>query len=179
MRKEVFTAAPAYNWIGRAPFSGDNYLKQTLVTDFRLYDEAVSDEVVSTLASQLTALEDAYTHGELVGDTVATVFFGDKLSLTASDAFGWSTATEWDNGQTGTTANYGHITTERTIQTYILSQGERKEPVNFHIRLKYIEPRIIRNGTIYQDTTHIVVSTGDMVTLQPYVPTAVGPVSYQ
>ena len=120
-----------------------------------------------------------YANGELVGDTVATVFFGDKLSLTASDAFGWSTATEWDNGQTGTTANYGHITTERTIQTYILSQGERKEPVNFHIRLKYIEPRIIRNGTIYQDTTHIVVSTGDMVTLQPYVPTAVGPVSYQ
>ena len=98
MRKEVFTAAPAYNWIGRAPFSGDNYLKQTLVSDFRLYDEAVSDEVVSTLASQLTALEDAYTHGELVsyqwndGSTKST------LSLDAVDSSGIYTVTiSWAN----------------------------------------------------------------------------------
>ncbi|MBQ2001822.1 MAG: laminin G, partial [Bacteroidaceae bacterium] len=28
--KETFTATPAYCWIGRPPFSGDSYLKQTL-----------------------------------------------------------------------------------------------------------------------------------------------------
>ena len=120
-----------------------------------------------------------YANGELVGDTVATVYYGDKLSLSANESFGWYAAIEWDNGQTGNTANYGHITTERTIQAYILSQGERKEPVNFHIHLKYLEPRIIKNGTVYQDTTRMVVSSGDVVTLQPYVPTTVGQVSYQ
>lgn len=119
-----------------------------------------------------------YANGELVGDTVATVFYGDKISLTANDTFGWNTAIRWDNGQTGAQANYGRIGTERTIQAYIVSQGERKEPINFHLRLKYLQPCIVYNGTLYQDTTRMVVSAGDDVTLQPYVPTAVGPVSY-
>lgn len=61
--KNALTAAPAYCWIGRAPFSNDSYLKQTLVSDFRVYDAAVSDEVVSTLAAEATALEQAYYYG--------------------------------------------------------------------------------------------------------------------
>ncbi|MBO7103721.1 MAG: laminin G, partial [Bacteroidaceae bacterium] len=61
--KDVFTAVPAYNWIGRPPFSGDSYLKQTLVTDFRLYDTAVSNEEVAQLVAELPNLEYAYEHG--------------------------------------------------------------------------------------------------------------------
>lgn len=59
----TFTAVPAYCWIGRAPFSGDSYLKQTLVSDFRVYDAAVSDDVVSTLAAEATKLQQAYYYG--------------------------------------------------------------------------------------------------------------------
>jgi len=65
--KNALTAAPAYNWMGRAPFSSDSYLKQTLVTDFRIYDTAVSDEQVAELAATATEIEEQYKYGE-VGD---------------------------------------------------------------------------------------------------------------
>ena len=49
--KEIYTLAPSYCWIGRAPFSSDNYLRQTQVADFRVYDIAVSDEKLAELAA--------------------------------------------------------------------------------------------------------------------------------
>ncbi len=61
--KDAFTGVPAYNWIGRAPFANDNYLKQTLVSDFRLYDIAVSDSLINALAAETTKLDDAYENG--------------------------------------------------------------------------------------------------------------------
>jgi len=65
--KSALTAVPAYNWIGRAPFSGDSYLKQTLVSDFRLYDVALSDAAAATLAAATERLEEDYKYG-LPGD---------------------------------------------------------------------------------------------------------------
>lgn len=59
----TFTAVPAYNWIGRPPFSGDNYLKQTQVADFRLYDACVNDDVVDKLAAKALLLEEEYKYG--------------------------------------------------------------------------------------------------------------------
>ena len=59
----TFTAVPAYNWIGRPPFSGDSYLRQTQVADFRLYDAAVSDEKVAALAQEAQLLEQEYNYG--------------------------------------------------------------------------------------------------------------------
>ena len=60
----AFTAAPAYNWIGRAPFSADSYLKQTLVSDFALYAVALTDAQVAALAAVTADLEYNYGHGE-------------------------------------------------------------------------------------------------------------------
>ena len=65
--KNTFTTNPANCWIGRAPFSGDSYLKKALVYDFRLYDIALSDAEVRTLAAETTALDEAYRYGS-VGD---------------------------------------------------------------------------------------------------------------
>ena len=57
------SATPTACWIGRAPFSGDKYLAQTLVTDFCLYDRALSADEVTALASETNALEEAYLYG--------------------------------------------------------------------------------------------------------------------
>lgn len=46
--KEIFTEAPAYNWMGRAPFNGDKYLSKTRISDFRVYNRAVTDEEVAS-----------------------------------------------------------------------------------------------------------------------------------
>ena len=59
----VFTSVPAYNWIGRPPFSGDNYLKNTLVADFRIYGKALSAEEVQTLAAETESLNYDYRYG--------------------------------------------------------------------------------------------------------------------
>lgn len=50
--KDIFVNAPAYNWMGRAPFNGDKYLEKTRITDFRVYDRAISDEVLEQLVAQ-------------------------------------------------------------------------------------------------------------------------------
>ncbi len=42
--------APAFNWIGRPPFNGDNYLRQTQVSDFRVYNIAISDKELRRLS---------------------------------------------------------------------------------------------------------------------------------
>lgn len=57
------SALPIACWIGRPPFSGDNYLSQTLVSDFCLYNRALSTEEVATLAKETILLEEAYLYG--------------------------------------------------------------------------------------------------------------------
>ena len=59
----AFTAAPTYNWIGRPPFSGDNYLKGTMVCDFRVYNRSMTADEVSSLAEVRTALDFAFKYG--------------------------------------------------------------------------------------------------------------------
>ncbi len=61
--RKAFTGIPAYNWIGRAPFATDSYLKQTLVCDFQVYDKALDNAEVAKLASATSALDREYTHG--------------------------------------------------------------------------------------------------------------------
>ena len=51
-----------YCWLGRAPFSGDSYLKSTLVADFRLYNRTLEATEVSKLAGETSSLEYAYEH---------------------------------------------------------------------------------------------------------------------
>ena len=63
----IFKVNPSCCWLGRAPFSDDSYLKKTLISDFRLYDIAVTNEEVRTLAAETTALNEAYRYGS-VGD---------------------------------------------------------------------------------------------------------------
>ncbi len=62
--KSSFTMTPSCNWIGRAPFSADSYLKQALVSDFQVYDVALSDDEVAKLAAEAAVLENEYRYGK-------------------------------------------------------------------------------------------------------------------
>lgn len=64
------SAAVPYCWLGRAPFSGDNYLRQTLIADFRLYGKALGESEIGLLAAQREQLEYEYYHGT-TGDASA------------------------------------------------------------------------------------------------------------
>ena len=80
----TFTAVPSYNWIGRPPFSGDNYLKQTQVADFRIYDACVSDDAVSKLAAEALLLEEEYKYGTPGDFTSLEAKVEECLAFTAS-----------------------------------------------------------------------------------------------
>lgn len=58
-----FTSSVPYVWIGRAPFSGDSYLTKTLISDFRLYNKALTVDEIKTLAGGCEELEYEYRYG--------------------------------------------------------------------------------------------------------------------
>lgn len=49
MAKTFPKEAPVYNWMGRAPFKGDSYLKGTRISDVRMYDTALTEKEVRDL----------------------------------------------------------------------------------------------------------------------------------
>ena len=65
-----FTEAVNYAWIGRPPFSGDSYLKNTHVADIRLYDRVLEATEITELAFVVDDLEEAWRYGQ-AGDYTA------------------------------------------------------------------------------------------------------------
>lgn len=47
------TEAPRYNWMGRAPFKGDSYLKGTHLSDVRIYATALTEKEIRTLYNEV------------------------------------------------------------------------------------------------------------------------------
>ncbi|MDR1121249.1 MAG: DUF6383 domain-containing protein [Dysgonamonadaceae bacterium] len=70
----AFTTPSPYNWIGRAPFGADNYLKNTLVYDFRFYNQAVETEQITEWAALVSDLNNEYDYGT-IGDFSPLIAF--------------------------------------------------------------------------------------------------------
>lgn len=119
-----------------------------------------------------------YDGDKWLGDTVATVFYGSQVTLNAGDAAGWNPQVAWSNGQRGHQISSGPIASDRTIQAIVTSQGGRRQLINYHISVRYLQPRVILNGVELSDTTRLIVKSGDKVVLQPYVPNAITGVTY-
>lgn len=83
----TFTSS-AYNWIGRPPFSGDNYLKNTLVYDFRLYDKAVADAQITEWAGLVKDLEQEFAYGSVGDFTQLSAYIAQCNSFLSSAGTG-------------------------------------------------------------------------------------------
>ena len=79
----AFTTSPSYNWIGRPPFNGDSYLKNTLVYDFRLYNQAVTNGEISELADVIEDLNYEYSYGTVGDFTQLTTLLAECDDLLA------------------------------------------------------------------------------------------------
>ena len=77
-----------YNWLGRSPFSADLYLQNTLVSDFRFYNRALTADEVTKLSAVSTDMDDAYLHG-IPGDVTAlkTAITSAETSLQQSSKY--------------------------------------------------------------------------------------------
>ena len=71
-----FTANLLYNWIGRSPYTSDVYLRNTLVYDFCLFNQAVPDPQIAAWAAVVPDLNNEYNYGS-AGD------FSELIALIA------------------------------------------------------------------------------------------------
>ena len=122
--KNTFKTNPTYCWIGRAPFDGDNYLRRTLVYDFRLYDVAVVDDEVRALASETTALDEDYRYGS-VGDfteLVAMLQTCQEFVATATEGYAPNAIAELQEEMTAAQAEVeANRASQAIIDQYVTS----------------------------------------------------------
>ena len=89
---ENFTSTIPYAWIGRAPFSGDNYLRETLVYGFRLYDKVLGSEEIQTLAQVTETLDYEFRYGETGDFTGLQAAIRDAQTFVAENASSYPAA---------------------------------------------------------------------------------------
>ena len=162
----VFATPPAYNWIGKSPFTSDNYLKNTLVYDFEFYNQSVPDLQINNWAKVVPDLDNAYNYGTtgdftqlsaLIAQNNAfllTVETGDGVGqypeaaiLDFQDAIGVAQALVTDNKasqfliddqvKTLTAAYNIFLATAGSTVVYPASEGVT--PYNFESGLYYIQ----------------------------------------
>lgn len=103
--------ATAYNFIGRSCYSGDAYLKEAMVRDFRIYDGALSSSQVKTLAEMVYPMNtavyqttlDAAVQALTMPDTLAS-----NYQLPGSTAEGVSIA--WTSNRPDVVSAEGFVT---------------------------------------------------------------------
>jgi hypothetical protein len=81
---EIITTPTLFNWIGRPAFSGDNYLKNTFVYDFRLYNQAVPVDSITKWATLISDLEHETLYGETGSFTELTSLLNQYQSFLSS-----------------------------------------------------------------------------------------------
>lgn len=75
--------APTCNWLGRAAFTADSYLKQTLIADFRLYSRALTSEELGLLSNERNNLKYQYEHGSKGDNSELLKLIGEVESFLA------------------------------------------------------------------------------------------------
>lgn len=78
-----------YNWIGRSCYTGDVYLRQTLIHDFRVYNRALNELEIIALelntSEELSALELAYAANPNIPNAVQSIQISEyKLALSGN-----------------------------------------------------------------------------------------------
>ncbi len=76
---------PQYNWLGRPPFSDDNYLKNVLIADFRIYSRILGNDELANLSKASNSLKYQYEHGSEGDKTALNSAISDVESLLSSN----------------------------------------------------------------------------------------------
>jgi uncharacterized membrane protein len=105
--------ATAYNFIGKSPYVGDVYLRKTLVSDFRIYNKALSASDVANLSSPLQGLDSALVYDQLnlayktlTLSNINNVTSNIVLPVLSSNA----TKIEWKSSNEAVISNNGSVT---------------------------------------------------------------------
>jgi len=92
----TFSTAPTFNFLGRSPFNGDNYLENTYIYDFRIYDEALSDNDIAIATNTAYDLDYELNFNSRAGNffTLKTQISRINKLLANSDSYSKMAVTE-------------------------------------------------------------------------------------
>ncbi|MDD4431776.1 MAG: hypothetical protein PHF61_10300, partial [Bacteroidales bacterium] len=145
--------ATEYNWIGRPHFSSDAYLKNTLISDFRIYNRALSVEEIKALSGQISGLN-AAMNLELLKEAWQKLSLADTTDITSDIQLPLSAAGEvvvsWTSSHPEIISNQGKVErpaagsdTARVVLRASLSKGSDTLYKSFEITvLPFFSPEI-------------------------------------
>lgn len=110
----------------------------------------------------------ALVNDEEVDPENIVAFYGDKVTLRLNGGGGYGTYL-WDNGSTSSELSLNYVVRDRAVSGMFISQGGRKQPFTFNIKVQTIRPCISVNGVVMEDTLSAIVNPDDEVILQPMV----------
>jgi hypothetical protein len=137
----------SYNFIGRSCYSGDAYLKNTQLYDFRIYDGALTAAEIAGLAAELSALNEAAAVQDMQ-DIINSLTLNNgsedlREDLQLPQDFGTGVAATWQSSDETYLANNGKVTRPAVGQnaqtvtfTLTLSKGgiTRTRTFTFHVQ---------------------------------------------
>lgn len=159
-------SATTYNWLGRAPFNGDAYLKGATYSDFRIYNRALSTEELSTFTPALNALNYAYDSIAVEAAKTALGFIGlDSLryNLFLPATTGDNVALTWSSSNQAVLSNSGVVTRPAADQpavsltlTATLSSGQYQTTKSFAVT---VLPALDDAAAVAEDLTNLSLNT--------------------
>ncbi len=168
--------ATAYNWLGRPQFSGDAYLQNTLLNDFRIYNRALDASEVSTLASTISDMNLALSRQEVIDakdELVLESPVTNDISLPTS--VGNDVSVSWSSDKPDFISNEGEVTrpaygqTEEVVTlTATLSKDGYEETKDFEIT---VVPSITDEESVTADANALAIDNGYCRYQDIYLPT--------
>ena len=145
--------ATNYNWIGRPHFNGDSYLKKAMLSDFRIYNRALSQEEIRELSGQIAGLN-AAMNLEILTEAHQKLRLKDTAEITQDLELPLSlpgdVSVSWTSSQPDVISREGKVTrpaagsdTATVVLTASLSRGGDTLFKNFEITvLPFFIPEI-------------------------------------
>lgn len=102
-----------YNFIGRSCYVGDAYLKNTLISDFRIYNTELTENEVKVLAQDLPEIREAYAEQEIIeAKESLTINNGksDVIQNIALPSYSQGVPVTWSSSNERYISNLGAVT---------------------------------------------------------------------
>jgi hypothetical protein len=164
-------SATQYNWIGRPAFSGDSYLTQASLTDFRLYSRALSAAEIVQLATRASHCNQLYAKQELLATAESLTIQADTLwsSLTLPVISSKLVTLTWQSSNPAVLGSNGEVTRptagSKPVQvtlTAILSTASDTVQKAFNL---IVMPSLSDEEAVAKDTRELLVN-GNLTALR-------------
>jgi GH43 family beta-xylosidase len=168
--------ATLYNWLGRPQFSSDVYLKNTLLSDFRIYNKALSAADVAILCANQSDMNTAMLRQEVIdAKNLLEVENTVRQNLDLPAVIGKNVAVAWSSDKPTVISNAGVVNrpangqaAEIVTLTAVLSKNNYSETKVFVLT---VLPRYTDTEAVAADAAAIHLDNDRCRRLDIYLPT--------